>query len=58
MPDTKTTSLFSMEDAKSLATSRKFGKIKELFAKFKEFIKSKNNIKLKGEDKENNDQSR
>lgn len=52
------TSLFSMEDAKSLATSRKFGKIKELFAKFKEFIKSKNNIKLKGEDKGNNDQSR
>lgn len=51
MTDTKIKSLFSIDDAKSLATSRKFGKIKELFAKFKEFIKPKNNVKTKGEDK-------
>lgn len=59
MTDTKITSLFSMDDAKSLATSRRLGKIKELFSKFKEFIKSKSNeLKSKGEDKGKYDQSR
>lgn len=58
LTNNKNTFLFSSDDAKRLAISRKLGKIKELFAKFKEFIKSKNNVKSKGEDKENNDQSR
>ncbi len=50
---------FSIDDAKSLATGRKLSNIKELFSEFKQFIKSKSNVqKLKGEDKENYDQSR
>ena len=52
LADTKITSLFSIDDAKSLATSRRLGKIKELFSKFKEFINSKfNKLKSKRKDK-------
>ena len=52
LTNTKNTSLFSIDDAKRLTTSRRLGRIKELFYKFKEFIKSKSNeLKSKGEDK-------
>lgn len=52
--DTGNISLFNTADAKELATNSRLGKIKELFSKFKMFVKSK----TKGEDKENDDQSR
>ena len=59
MTDAENGFLFSADDVKNLATSRKFGKIKEIFAKFREFIKSKSNVlKEKGEDRGNYDQSR
>ena len=45
--DTKSTPLFSSNDAKKLATSRRKSKVKELFSRFKEVNQSKS----RGEDK-------
>lgn len=59
MTDAENGFLFSADDAKNLATSRKLSKIKEIFANLKEFVNSKANaLKTKGEEKENYDQNR
>lgn len=50
--DTKSESLFNEHDANSLASGRRMGTVKKAFYKLKEFIKSKDISKQKGEEKE------
>ena len=50
--ESKNEALFNEADANSLASDRKLGEVKNAFYKLKEFIKSKNISKQKGEEKE------
>ena len=52
LTDSKNEALFNEADANSLASNRKLGEVKNAFYKLKEFIKSKNISKQKGEEKE------
>ena len=52
LTDSKNEALFNEADANSLASDRKLGEVKNAFYKLKEFIKSKNISKQKGEEKE------